>query len=200
MSDSIYCTYFTFYSGNKLPPFYIGSSSVDKVNDGYHGSVRSKKYQPIWKQELKEHPDLFKTSILTEHLTRPEALLKERKFHEALGVQNSSFYINQSIAGSHYFSHAGFKHTDETRKKMSKPRSAETKKKMSKPKSDEHKKKMSESMKGNQNFLGHKHTAESKKKMSEAAKGKPKSDETKKKMSKPKSDEHKKKMSESMKG
>ena len=28
--------------------FYIGSGTVKKVESGYHGSVRSKKYQPTW--------------------------------------------------------------------------------------------------------------------------------------------------------
>ena len=97
MSKSIYCTYLTSYSGNKLPPFYIGSSSIKKVHDGYHGSVASRKYKAIWKQELKEHPDLFKTKITSEHLTRDEALLRERKFHEALKVQNSEMYITSAL-------------------------------------------------------------------------------------------------------
>ena len=142
MSDNIYCTYFTFYSGNKLPPFYIGSSSVDKVNKGYHGSVVSRKYQSIWKQELHDHPSLFKTQITSEHLTRPEALLKERKFHVALGVQNSSMYINQSIAMTTYYSTLGSKHSAETKKKLSEA------------------------------WKGRKHSAEAKKNMSEAKKGK----------------------------
>ena len=45
MSNNIYCTYFTFYSGNKLPPFYIGSSSVEsrkKMSEAKKGKKRGK--------------------------------------------------------------------------------------------------------------------------------------------------------------
>lgn len=33
----IYCTYITFYRGSKLPPFYIGHSTIKKVEKGYRG-------------------------------------------------------------------------------------------------------------------------------------------------------------------
>ena len=52
MSNTIYCTYLTIYSGNKLPTFYIGSTSVEKIEQGYRGSVSSKRYQSIWEKEL----------------------------------------------------------------------------------------------------------------------------------------------------
>ena len=65
--------------------------------------------------------------------------------------------------------------------------------KKGKPKSEEHKNKLSEAKKG-------KHFSEEhKKKLSEAQKGKKLSNETKKKLSKPKSDETKQKMSEAAK-
>ena len=64
MSDNIYCTYLTVYSGNKLPPFYIGSSSIDIINNGYRGSVSSKEYKQIWKTELKNNSHLFKIMII----------------------------------------------------------------------------------------------------------------------------------------
>ena len=65
MSTPIYCTYLTVYTGNKLPLFYIGSSTVDKVNKGYHGSVKSKKYKQTWEEELTNNPSRFKTIILS---------------------------------------------------------------------------------------------------------------------------------------
>jgi hypothetical protein len=37
---SIYCVYLTCYRGNKLPPFYIGYSTIEKVKDGYKGTVQ----------------------------------------------------------------------------------------------------------------------------------------------------------------
>lgn len=95
---SEFCVYLTIYSGNKLPPFYIGSSSVDKVIAGYHGSVRSIKYGKQWASELKHNPHLFKTVIIQKFPSRKEALFKENSFHARLNVVRSSMYINQSTA------------------------------------------------------------------------------------------------------
>jgi hypothetical protein len=39
---SIYCTYITFYSGNKLPPFYIGLGSISKIKNGYNDLFHQK--------------------------------------------------------------------------------------------------------------------------------------------------------------
>ena len=103
MPTSIYCTYLTVYTGNKLPPFYIGSTSVDNISKGYRGSVLSKKYKSIWKQELSDHPDLFETIILTRHETRQEALDKEIIFHEAFSVARNPMYINMAHANGKFF-------------------------------------------------------------------------------------------------
>jgi hypothetical protein len=97
-SMSIYCVYLTIYKGNKLPPFYIGSSSVEKVNRGYHGSVSSKKYKSIWLNELVEHPELFSTKILATYLTRKEALDKEHKLQLIVNAPINSMYINEAYA------------------------------------------------------------------------------------------------------
>ena len=40
-----YVVYLTRYSGGKLPPWYIGSSTEEKVLAGYNGSVKSKKWK-----------------------------------------------------------------------------------------------------------------------------------------------------------
>lgn len=117
MPTNIYCTYLTVYTGNKLPPFYIGSTSVDNINKGYRGSVSSERYKSIWKQELKLHPDLFKTIILTRHETRQEAQDKEIVFHEAFTVARNPMYINMTHANGKFF--------------VSGPPSSETKAKMS---------------------------------------------------------------------
>lgn len=103
MPTNIYCTYLTVYTGNKLPPFYLGSTSVDNINKGYRGSVSSEKYMAIWKQELHSHPDLFKTSILTRHETRQEAQDKEIIFHESLSVARNPLYINMAHANGKFF-------------------------------------------------------------------------------------------------
>lgn len=93
-----YCTYLTVYSGNKMPIFYIGYSSVEKVLNGYRGSVSSKKYKHIWLEELQNNAHLFKTKILTRHTSRKEAAEKEATLHKSLCVHKNELYINQ-VAG-----------------------------------------------------------------------------------------------------
>lgn len=95
---TIYCVYLTTYKGNKLPPFYIGSSNLERVSGGYHGTVLSKTYKVIWRQELKHNPHLFTTKVVSTHHTRKEALLKERQLQQALCVVESPLYINKSYA------------------------------------------------------------------------------------------------------
>lgn len=94
----MYCVYITFYLGNKLPLFYLGSSSVKNIENGYRGSVRSKKYSAIWSSELKNNPDLFKTKILTKCETRLVAYEKELKLQKQLNVIKNPLYINLSLA------------------------------------------------------------------------------------------------------
>lgn len=101
MSNTTYdasCVYLTIYTGNKLPPFYIGSTSIERIRKGYMGSVRSKKYKDIWKSEIRNHPELFKVKIISIHDKREDALLKEEKLHLLLQVSKSPMYINESIA------------------------------------------------------------------------------------------------------
>lgn len=127
--STIYCTYLTTYRGNKLPPFYIGSSTVKNVESGYRGSVLSKKYKSIWKSELKQNPDLFKTKIISLHETSEEARAKELKLQKALNVVHSPLYINQAYAKINGFFGVivtgkdnpsyGRRHSEETRKKIS---------------------------------------------------------------------------------
>jgi len=96
---SIYCVYLTVYHGNKLPPFYIGYSTVKKVLNGYHGTISSKQYKSIYKQELEENPHLFKTFIISRCETRNQALLKESYFQKQFNVHTNSMYINMAISG-----------------------------------------------------------------------------------------------------
>lgn len=99
-----YCTYLTIYSGNKLPPFYIGSSSIARINKGYRGSVLSKVYKETWKNELLTNPHLFKTKVLTTHNDRKEATIREKSLQKSLSVVKNPLYINRSYAqieGSH---------------------------------------------------------------------------------------------------
>jgi hypothetical protein len=97
-SNMDYCVYLTTYRGNKLPMFYIGSASIDKINCGYNGSVASAEYRELWQQERKDRPHLFKTVVISTHRTRDEAYQKEGKLHTALNVAASPMYINRTIA------------------------------------------------------------------------------------------------------
>ena len=156
MPTNIYCTYLTVYTGNQLPPFYIGSTSVDNISKGYRGSVLSKKYKSIWKQESYNHPDLFKTIILTRHETRQEALDKEVLFQEAFSVASNPMYINMAHANGKFFNVGPL--APETKAKQSaaqtgKKQSPETKAKIGaantgKTRSPEAKAKMSAAKKG----------------------------------------------------
>lgn len=119
MSKTIYCTYLTIYCGNKLPPFYIGSTSIENINKGYHGSVASKKYKDIWFSELKRNPNAFKTIIITTHQTREDALEKEIYFQTKMNVANSQMYINMAIAKRKFINYDRRIISSETRKKMS---------------------------------------------------------------------------------
>lgn len=118
----LYCTYIVIYRGNLLPPFYIGSTSIEKINNGYYGTVKSKDYCEVYKNELKHNKHLFDIKILTSHKTRKEALQKENMFHRKLNVVKNCLYINKMYASGSglilkgdknpFF---GKKHTEETK-------------------------------------------------------------------------------------
>ena len=91
-----FCTYLTIYRGIKMPMFYIGRSNVERVNNGYHGSVSSKLYKDIWIKELEQNPHLFETKILTTHTTKQEAAQQEEYFHKKYQVHKNPMYINQA--------------------------------------------------------------------------------------------------------
>ena len=101
-----YCIYLTTYSGNKLPPFYIGYSKTENViSRGYRGSVTSKKYKSVWLSELKNSPGLFNTTIIQTFTSKKEAQARELHIQQHLSVSKNPLYINMSITG----------HSDNTR-------------------------------------------------------------------------------------
>ena len=93
-----FCVYLTIYSGNKLPPFYIGSSSIDAVKNGYRGSVGSKKYTELWRYEIENHPELFKCKLVYKCRNRKEAYEKEKEWLKKLSCGKNLLYINQTRA------------------------------------------------------------------------------------------------------
>jgi hypothetical protein len=89
-----YVVYITFYRGNRLPPFYIGKTSKSNVLKGYNGTVSSKKYKAVWLQERIDHPELFKTVILSYHTTEGEALFRETHILRFFNAANNPMFIN----------------------------------------------------------------------------------------------------------
>lgn len=93
-----YCVYLTYYEGDKLPPFYVGSSSIEKVKAGYRGSVGSKEFRTIWHEEVKTNPHLFRTDIIYWCKTRDAATIKEKELQERLEVVGSDKFVNKALA------------------------------------------------------------------------------------------------------
>ena len=92
--ESRYCVYLTTYRGSKLPPFYIGSTTVSNIENGYKGTPKSRKFKNTWVQETRNNPGLFKTRIICKFKTEIEAREKERKLQWQLKVVPSPLYVN----------------------------------------------------------------------------------------------------------
>jgi len=207
----MYVTYLTVYSGEKLPPYYIGSTTQEKIANGYCGSVVSKRFSETFKTEQKENGNLFNVVILSEHNSRNEALEMELFLHRFFDVVRSKFFFNESYAcidGCFGRNVAGVnnpmfgkKQTENTKELISNKRghnkrydatdkhrkiTSETHK--GKIVSDETRKKLSEAKIGkylgeNGSFYGRKHSDDTKKKISEKNTGRKMSQETKDKLS-----------------
>lgn len=122
-----YCVYITFYRGDKLPPFYVGSSYTTNVlNNGYHGTVKSKKYGKVWREEIKTNHSLFQTFILSTHEIETDARKKEYMLQKSLDVVRCPLFTNLAFANMK-FGASGENHylfgkslSDETKIKISK--------------------------------------------------------------------------------
>jgi hypothetical protein len=95
---SEHCVYLTVYSGDILPPFYIGSSYVESVLSGYHGTVKSKKYRTIWREEIRSKPHLFQTIIISRHETQQDAREQEYQLQKFFDVVRNPLFINLAYA------------------------------------------------------------------------------------------------------
>lgn len=207
-----YVTYLITYLGDKLPKFYIGSTSEERALSGkYFGSVSSKRYKEIFSKEKRDNPYLFSIEILSYHENREDALTEELKIQLELNVVKSHEYMNESFARVNGFfgrDTSGEKHpqygnslSEETKNKISNTLTGriepeETRRKKSESKlgeknsfygkrhSDETKDKISKTKQGITSWnKGIAMSEESKKKLSESKKGKKASEETKKKLS-----------------
>ena len=112
----MYCVYLTVYSGNKLPPFYIGYCRKDKIDKGYLGTPTSKEYKEIFKEEKENSIHLFKIHIIKEYKTAKEAKLKETDLQTKLQVLKNPLYFNRSINSKEFLNSAP--HKEETKKKI----------------------------------------------------------------------------------
>ena len=174
----IYCTYLTVYRGSKLPPFYIGSKDTKSVLEGYRGSVVSKEYKEIFKEELLNNPSLFDTKIISFHSSRKEAYLKERSLYSSLQVHINPLYINKTIAyapigvsnKNRKFSDAHKKAMSDSQKKRYQEKGNPNLGRKNKPASEERKKKISAANKGKVTRKGFSLSEEHKKKISAAHK------------------------------
>jgi len=70
--------------------------------NGYHGSVKSKRYGAIWKSELDESPELFTTKIVATHTTRKEAYDAEERLHRQLRIIKNPMHINLGLANRRF--------------------------------------------------------------------------------------------------
>ena len=93
-----YVVYLTTYTGTLMPRYYIGSTSRKKIEEGYIGTVISKKWKNVFKKEARDHRELFTVQILSEHETRRGALKHELEEQLKRDDVKSEEYINMSFA------------------------------------------------------------------------------------------------------
>jgi len=106
--------YLTMYLGDLMPKWYIGSSKLSKIRNGYNGSVQSKKYKSTWNTERKANKKLFHTRVLSCHNSVAEALKEELRLQVKHNVVLNSNYINLALAqkdGYFGYSEQGIFHT-----------------------------------------------------------------------------------------
>lgn len=177
----MYCTYLTIYKGDKLPKRYIGSTSVQRIENGYNGSIKSKKYKSIYQEEQVENKHLFKTRILNTYESQEEAVKAEKELHIRYNVVKSNLYMNEAIATPEGF--FGRDISGKNHPFYGKKRDDEFKKKVSEGMKLAHKKGLAKShfasdgwsVAGEKNpFYGKKHSDEAKAKMRKPKKHVPK--------------------------
>lgn len=100
LDDSLSCVYLIVNFSTKLPPYYIGSTTLKNVRNGYMGSVGSRAWKTIWKEETTNNPNLFKLIILDTFEDRKEALDMENFLQEKYGSKASFNFVNMANANT----------------------------------------------------------------------------------------------------
>ena len=114
----MYVTYLTTYLGDKLPRFYIGSTTAQRFATGYHGSVRSQKWGALWKEELEKNPHLFTSVKIFDHATRNEALIEEENLQRFFDAVRSPDFVNMAYARGGFINPGTEGYTQEVRARM----------------------------------------------------------------------------------
>jgi hypothetical protein len=178
--DEEFFTYYTYYSYEEFGRGYIGyrrcPQNETPESDKYMGSFKDKTFKPTSK------------IVLTTHKSREEAILAEIQIQKFFDVVNNPHFANRALQTSRgfYYSRLGERHTEESKRKMSKKHkgkifSKEHRNNLSLNSfcSEERRKKLSEQMRGQNNHMygksgelcpwyGRRHTEESKEKISKS--------------------------------
>ncbi|QIG73799.1 HNH endonuclease [Rhizobium phage RHph_N34] len=130
------CVYVITYSGDDMPPFYVGSKYTSAlVEENYHGSVASSEWAEKWHRTVKEHPERFRRKILHTFDTRKEADDFERKFLVHFDAKRHPLFVNLTNNHGNFcwpkgkkrgpmteeqkISRSGWKHSEEWKKSHS---------------------------------------------------------------------------------
>ncbi len=97
-NNAIACVYLTSYSGDKHPPYYVGSTYLDNHYNGYLGSQVSKKWAEIVNLEQKENPNLYSCITLHKISSRIIATQIEDEIIRSLDAVNSELFWNMGTA------------------------------------------------------------------------------------------------------
>lgn len=144
---------------------YIGVHKTKNISDNYLGSG------PILHKAIKKYGiENFKKEVLFSCSSEEEAYLKEMEIvNEEFVKRDDTYNLNLGGTGGFTYINSNLPHP-----RIGRKHSEETKRKLSKPKTEEHKKKLSEANKGK------KYSEEQKRKLSEAQKGHKKKPESSK--------------------
>jgi hypothetical protein len=98
-----YVVYITMYTGNLLPKWYIGSSTINNIENGYNGSVKSKKWKSTYDKEQRENKHLFKTKVVAKYDNHEAALTEELRLQKMHNAVTNDNYYNESYASKNGF-------------------------------------------------------------------------------------------------